>query len=91
MSIYSGVAVVVQARLNSSRLPRKALLNLCGKPLLAYTLEAMREIPAERYILACDRASAADFAPIAEKFHYTLISGSETDVLGRFCSVIRQF
>ena len=91
MSVYSGVAVVVQARLNSSRLPRKALLNLCGKPLLVYTLEAMREIPAERYILACDRASAADFAPIAEQFHYTLISGSETDVLGRFCSVIRQF
>ena len=91
MSVYSGVAVVVQARLNSSRLPRKALLNLCGKPLLAYTLEAMREIPAERYILACDRASAAEFAPIAEQFHYTLISGSETDVLGRFCSVIRQF
>ena len=91
MSVYSGVAVVVQARLNSSRLPRKALLNLCGKPLLAYTLEAMREIPAERYILACDRSSAADFAPIAEQFHYTLISGSETDVLGRFCSVIRQF
>ena len=91
MSVYSGVAVVVQARLNSSRLPRKALLNLCGKPLLAYTLEAMREIPAERYILACDKASAADFAPIAEHYHYTLISGSETDVLGRFCSVIRQF
>ena len=91
MSVYSGVAVVVQARLNSSRLPRKALLNLCGKPLLAYTLEAMREIPAERYILACDHASAADFAPIAEQFHYTLISGSETDVLGRFCSVIKQF
>lgn len=91
MSVYSGVAVVVQARLNSSRLPHKALLNLCGKPLLAYTLEAMREIPAERYILACDYTSAADFAPLAEQFHYTLISGSETDVLGRFCSVVKQF
>ena len=91
MSVYSGVAVVVQARLNSSRLPRKALLNLCGKPLLAYTLTAMREIPAERYILACDHASKAEFASIAEQYHYTLISGSETDVLGRFCSVIRQF
>lgn len=91
MSVYSGVAVVVQARLNSSRLPRKALLNLCGKPLLAYTLAAMREIPAERYILACDHASKAEFASIAEQYHYTLISGSETDVLGRFCSVIRQF
>ena len=91
MSVYSGVAVVVQARLNSSRLPRKALKPLCGKPLLAYTLDAMRQIPAERYILACDHASAAEFQPIAEQFHYTVISGSETDVLGRFCSVIRQF
>ena len=91
MSVYSGVAVIVQARLNSSRLPRKALRTLCGKPLLAYTLDAMRQIPAERYILACDHASAAEFAPIAEQFHYTVISGSETDVLGRFCSVIKQF
>jgi len=91
MSIYSGLAVVVQARLNSSRLPRKALRTLCGKPLLAYTLEAMRQIPAERYILACDYASAAEFAPLAERFHYMLISGSETDVLGRFCTVIRKF
>ncbi|UTC58314.1 methyltransferase domain-containing protein [Treponema sp. OMZ 305] len=91
MSVYSGVAVVVQARLNSSRLPRKALLNLCGKPLLGYTLAAMREIPAERYILACDHASAAEFTSLAEQFHYTLISGSESDVLGRFCSVVKQF
>ena len=91
MSGYSGVAVIVQARLNSSRLPRKALRNLCGKPLLAYTLDAMRQIPAERYILACDHASQAAFAPIAEQFRYTLISGSETDVLDRFCTVIRQF
>ena len=91
MSGYSGVAVIVQARLNSSRLPRKALRNLCGKPLLAYTLDAMRQIPAERYILACDHASRTAFAPIAEQFRYTLISGSETDVLDRFCMVIRQF
>ena len=91
MSAYSGVAVIVQARLNSSRLPRKALRTLCGKPILAYTLDAMRQIPAERYILACDHASQAAFTPIAEQFRYTLISGSETDVLDRFCTVIRQF
>jgi len=91
MSAYSGVAVIVQARLNSSRLPRKALRTLCGKPILAYTLDAMRQIPAERYILACDHASRAAFTPIAEQFRYTLISGSETDVLDRFCTVIRQF
>jgi cytidylyltransferase domain protein len=91
MSAYSGVAVIVQARLNSSRLPRKALRTLCGKPILAYTLDAMRQIPAERYILACDHASRAAFTPIAEQFRYTLISGSESDVLDRFCTVIRQF
>lgn len=91
MSVYSGLAVVVQARLNSSRLPRKILHNLGGKPLLAHTLEAMRQIPAERYILACDDASAEELAPIAERLHYTLISGSETDVLNRFCTVIRKF
>ncbi len=90
-NVYAGLAVVVQARLNSSRLPRKALMDLGGKTLLEHTLEMMRQIPAERYILACDESSEEEFAPIAAKLRYTIISGSETDVLGRFCSVIRRF
>ncbi len=90
-NVYAGLAVVVQARLNSSRLPRKALMELGGKTILEHTLEMMRQIPAERYILACDESSEEEFSPIAAKLRYTLISGSETDVLGRFCTVIRRF
>ena len=90
-NVYAGLAVVVQARLNSSRLPRKVLMDIGGKPLLEHTLEAMRQIPAERYILACDDNSVKELSPIAAKLRYTVISGSETDVLNRFCAVIKHF
>ncbi|MGP1594872.1 MAG: bifunctional glycosyltransferase/class I SAM-dependent methyltransferase [Treponema sp.] len=88
---YTGVAVIVQARLGSSRLPQKVLKMLGGKPLLAYTLEMMKNVPAERYILACDYASVQALAPLAETHGYMIAAGSETDVLGRFCSVVKKF
>lgn len=90
-TVYSGLAVIVQARLNSSRLPRKILHDLGGKPLIVHTLTMMKQVPAERYILACDDASVPELTPIAEQCGYTLIGGSESDVLGRFCTVIRRF
>ncbi|MGP1576321.1 MAG: bifunctional glycosyltransferase/class I SAM-dependent methyltransferase [Treponema sp.] len=88
---YSGVAVIIQARLGSSRLPQKVLKMLGGKPLLAYTLEMMKHVPAERYILACDYASVQALAPLAETHGYMIAAGYETDVLGRFCAAIKKF
>ncbi|MEL3906520.1 MAG: methyltransferase domain-containing protein [Treponema sp.] len=90
-SVYPGLAVMVQARLNSSRLPRKILRDLGGMPLIVHTLTAMKQVPAERYILACDYASVSELTPLAEQCGYTLIAGSETDVLGRFCTAVRRF
>jgi len=46
-------AVVLQARLDSSRLPGKALLLLDGKPLIFRVMEALNHIPCDLRILAC--------------------------------------
>lgn len=52
--------IVIPARLQSSRLPRKLLLNSSGRPLLAYTIEqAQRAVSASQGLLrevvvACD-------------------------------------
>lgn len=89
IGLYEGAAVIVQARLNSKRLFRKALLDLGGNPILYRVLASMRELPAEHFILACDINSKKELQPIADSLDYTCIGGSEEDVLKRFCDVIK--
>ncbi len=84
------IAVVVQARLNSTRLPRKALLDLAGKPLLLRVLENLSHVPADLYVLACDESSLPHFEPLAAQAGFTCIAGPADDVLERFCIVIRK-
>ena len=45
------VVCIVQARLNSTRLPRKVLLDLCGKPLLWHLLERVQRAKSVHQIL----------------------------------------
>lgn len=84
------VVVVVQCRLSSSRLPRKALLNLGGKPVLEWTLSALKKVKASKYFLAVDGESADELFPVAKKCGWNFFSGSKEDVLARFCGVISE-
>lgn len=36
-------AVIIQARIGSTRLPAKVLKNLCGKPVLEHELERIKQ------------------------------------------------
>lgn len=82
-------ALILQARLDSSRLPEKALLPLGGRPLVLRVMEALHFIPCGARILACAKDSASAFAPLVEEAGFTLIAGPKDDVLGRFCLAIR--
>ncbi|MDR3300978.1 MAG: NTP transferase domain-containing protein [Spirochaetaceae bacterium] len=84
-------ALILQARLDSSRLPRKALLPLDGEPVLFRVLEALSSIPCDEYILACPDDSFDAFSPIARRAGFALFAGSKQDVLSRYCSAIRHF
>jgi spore coat polysaccharide biosynthesis protein SpsF len=85
------VAVLLQARLDSTRLPGKALLPLGGRPLLYRVMEALRWIPADLYILASPEDCAPDFGPLAEEAGFQFCPGPKEDVLGRYCRAIRRF
>ena len=84
-------ALVVQARLDSSRLPGKALLPLGGKPLLSRVLEALRAVTADTYALACpaERVCVEAFAPLAEQNGFVIVTGPKDDVLARYCNAVR--
>ena len=83
-------ALVLQARLDSSRLPGKSLLPLGGRPLILRVMEAFSFIPFDAKILACPMECISSFAPLAEEAGFTLICGPADDVLARYCIVIRK-
>lgn len=80
--------LIVQCRLSSTRLPRKALLPLGGKPVLEWVLASMKLVNADKYYLATDYDSAAELEPVAKKCGWNFFAGSKEDVLDRFCKVI---
>ncbi|MHB1327503.1 MAG: cytidylyltransferase domain-containing protein [Gemmatimonadales bacterium] len=80
------VVAIVQARMTSSRLPGKVLMDLAGKPMLE---RVVRRAAAARRVdavwVACTTGPADD--PIArwcEVNAVPVLRGSESDVLGRF-------
>jgi spore coat polysaccharide biosynthesis protein SpsF len=84
-------AVVLQARLDSTRLPGKALLPLGGEPLVFRVMEALNGVRAGLHILACPDDAHIPFAPLAERAGFEIMAGPKEDVLARYCAAIRQF
>jgi len=84
-------AVIVQCRLSSTRLPKKALYPLQGKPLLSWTLDAMKKVKADYYIVATDEDSAPSLKPLCENSGFDCFAGPLEDVLERFCMVVRKY
>ena len=48
--------VVIPARLNSTRLPRKVLREIAGKPLIEHVWKAARRTGASEVVIATDSA-----------------------------------
>lgn len=86
---FNRVAVIVQCRLSSTRLPQKALKILGQKECLCWTLDAMKKVKAERYFVACDYDSKSALEPLAKKCAWELYAGDRDNVLDRFCSLIK--
>jgi len=83
--------IVLQARLDSSRLEGKSMLPLDGMPLIFRVMEALNLVPADLRILACPQDSLSSFKPLAAKAGFEIFAGPKDDVLERYCQVIRLF
>lgn len=84
-------AVIVQARMGSSRLPGKVMEEIQGRPVLAHVLERCRAIR------GCDKVVCAvpdeeESKPLCEVAHgcgADVFCGPERDVLGRYLGAAR--
>lgn len=84
--------IVVQARMTSTRLPGKVLMDLAGKPLLERQLERLRRCArADEVMLAVTENAADDpLAEFARRFDVRCHRGSEHDVLARYAGAARE-
>ncbi len=88
----SGItAVFLQVRLQSTRLPQKALIKLAEKTVIEHAMEALRLMKADIFALLTDYASGEALKPYAEKCGFEVFSGSEFDVLSRFAMAARKW
>jgi len=84
-------ALILQGRLDSTRLPRKSLLPLDGEPLIYRVMEALSLVPCDVKILACPEDCEMSFRPLAVKAGFDICTGSKEDVLARYCTAIRRY
>ena len=84
-------ALILQGRSKSSRLPRKSLFLLGGRPLIFRVMEALGRLSCGLRILACPEDSEADFAPLAAEAGFIISTGPRDDVLRRYCITIRKY
>jgi spore coat polysaccharide biosynthesis protein SpsF len=81
----------LQARLGSTRLPRKALLPLADATVLQLAMRALARVEAGVHALLTEPASRSAFAGLAREEGFQLFVGSEQDVLDRFCRAASHF
>lgn len=78
------VGIFLQARLDSNRLPEKALLNLGGITIVEHAMRSLSSIDADHYVLLTDERSSNRLRPLARLCSFDLFVGDPEDVLDRF-------
>ncbi len=86
------VVAVIQARMSSTRLPGKVLVDIAGQPAVGWMIQRARRAPGiDALWLACSDAAADDpLADYVASLGISVFRGDEEDVLSRFTAVARE-
>lgn len=85
--------IIIQARMTSTRLPGKVLMDVAGRPMLTQQIRRLKECKAVEEIVIATTTNPAD-APLVELAQQAGVGwfrGSERDVLSRYVGAARQF
>lgn len=86
-------AAFIPVRLSSTRLPRKALLEILGKPCIQYLIERIKSVKNLDGIILCTTTNSSDdeIVEFAKKMKVDVFRGSEIDILDRFKHTALEF
>jgi len=85
------VSIFLQVRLDSTRLPQKALLDLAGLSVVEHAMHALDTVSANHRVLLTTDNSEGKLLPIARNASWELFVGPEDDVLARFVLAARRY
>jgi len=87
------IITIIQARLGSTRLPQKILLDLCGKPVIQRVYERACKIDKTDDVIVATTLSNSDdrLADFCRNNGIPLFRGSENDVLDRYYRAAKHF
>lgn len=93
MGSSMSIGVIIQARVGSSRLPGKVLLEVMGKTILEYVIERVRESKKLEQVIVATTNKKKDkpISDLAKKLKVDLYRGSENDVLDRYYQAAKKF
>lgn len=85
------VALIIQARMDSKRLPGKSIADLAGKPLLSRIIERIKRCQTLDHIVLAIPASGPNdcLESIGNKHEILVYRGSDNNVLSRFLGASR--
>ena len=87
------IVAIVEARMSSSRLPGKHLLNANGKPMIQHLIERLKTISLIDEIVVATTTKATDdkLVDFVSTIGAKVFRGSENDVMGRVVEAGRTF
>lgn len=87
------IAAIIQVRMTSTRLPGKVMLEINGKPLLAYMLERLKFSKLIGKVIIATTINYKDnvIVKFCKKAGIDFYRGSENDVLDRYYNTAKEF
>ena len=84
--------IIVQARMTSTRLPGKVLMNLAGRPMLAQQLRRLKKCQRADEVVVATTTNTTDdpVVALADSEGIRWFRGSEQDVLSRYLGAARE-
>ncbi len=88
--MYKTVAIIT-SRYHSKRLPGKALLDLCGKPVLRHVIDTLRACDFIDDVVVATSTQSQPIIDYCTRENISFFAGSEDDMLGRIHDAARAF
>jgi glutamate-1-semialdehyde 2,1-aminomutase/spore coat polysaccharide biosynthesis protein SpsF len=78
--------IIIQARMGSRRLPKKTMMDLCGKPLVQQVYDRARKVSTVDEVVVATTVDRSDdeIEAFCRAEHIPVFRGSEEDVLDRY-------